>query len=359
MNPYAIDREVAAAVDRVLRLPEEAQCRVLDAISVALRSSLCELPLAVDDEVAERAEALTAIRRAAALLEKNDGIWPTSKEFDGLAGELGGWTSRRVTRAWGRWKFAIDALDGGRVRLTPAQHAAASKAAGRRGSFDAPIPCVRRWLEAKPLDQAKGSYVEWSRRYNAAAGDGDLLMLSPRSINDILGIPWRETVRVAADVISLANARRSETDKRTTWTSGPHQFVGSTEICTILGRPRERVYNEMRRHEFPSHVATFGRSRVWLHSDVEAYRDGLPFPIRQPNELRGDYFDVHELAQVLRIQPGSIRHPATATPPITGVVARTTYWLRSDVEEWLRRNPASPFSGRARRAGSNEPATSL
>lgn len=349
MNPYAIEREVAAAVDRVLRLPEEAQYRVLDAVALALGSGLREPALAVDEEVAVRGEALDAIRLAAALLGKDDGVWPTSKEFDALSGELGGWTPRRVTRAWGRWRFAIEALEGERVRLTPAQHAAASKAAGRRGRFDAPIPCVRRWLETMPLDTLKGTYIDWSRAYNAAACADDLLMLSPRTINDILGIPWRETVRVAAGEISLADAKRSETDKRTTWTSGPHDFVSSTEICTLLGRPRERVYNEMRRNAFPTYVAVFGRSRVGVRSDIEAYRDGLPFPARQPNELRGDYFDAHELAEILRIQPSSIRHPDTATPPITGVVARTSYWLRSDTEEWLREHPASPYSGRARR----------
>lgn len=350
MNSYAIERELAAAVDRVLRLPEETQYRVLEAIAASLGSTLRALPVSANEELGERAEALTAIRRAAALLGKRDGAWPTTKEFDALGDELDGWTSRRVNRAWGRWKFAIKALDGGRVRLTPAQRSAASKAAGRRGRFDAPVSCVGRWLETSPVDKTRDGYIEWSGRYNEAAGEDDLLMLSPRAMNDALGIPWRETVRVASGEISLAEATRSQPDKRTTWTSGPHDFVSSTEIAVILGRPRERVYKAMLRHDFPAHVATFGRVRVWLRSDIEAYRDGRPFPVRGANELRAAYLDARELAELLRIQPGSIRHPDTATPPMTGVVARASYWLISDVEEWLLSNPPSPYSGRARRA---------
>lgn len=150
------DRDVELALQQFYRLTPEQQLRAFDEER--------RFPLAAGenldrsaDELAERAEALRVMGEVAEHLDLPDGTAPNGPQFRHGLAELGlasEWSERRVREAFIRWRFAVDAYEGRRRRLTPAQRAYRERVRTRahRDYFAG----VRAWLTSGPPPVATG-----------------------------------------------------------------------------------------------------------------------------------------------------------------------------------------------------------
>jgi len=342
-------REIDAVVQRFLDLPDAAQLDAFFRIRGHLHHGLEALDPA-DAELQERGDALWAIREAARILNKPAGVWPDSKEFGPIGRQIG-WPTSRVVRAWGRWSFAIDALNGGRAGLTPSQREKHGITAGRSSDFEAPLPSVRQWLKTCPPRRRKVDYNAWCDVENEQTGGVGGWKPKAAAIKRQLLISWPEIIGVAEGEIELSAAQASTGPADETWTRGPHDLVGRTTIAQILGVSHISAWTATQRSDFPRPVLNFKKMSAWLREDVAAWRDQRPVPARAADELRQLYMDRHELARRLKIKVDSLKNRHTRKPPPTGAVSRTSYWLKTEVEDWLRRNPPGPQTNLVQRAG--------
>jgi predicted DNA-binding transcriptional regulator AlpA len=240
-----------------------------------------------------------------------------------------------VKNAWARWLFALDALNGGRVRPTPAQRELRSKIAGRQSRYEDPIAAMRRWRREQPEARTDDAYDAWTRRVNENLAEGELLMPGSTVIRDALVIPFTEAVRVAEGEIELDDARLSTRGANSTWSSGPHDFINQNDIARITGKTRPQVATLIRQPDFPKAVLSVDTGDAWLREDVEAYAAGRPFTPREHNELRPLYLTAKEVAAARGVTPAALRQKNAAAPPRIGQINRTVIYYRPDVEEWL------------------------
>src|SRR4051812_24894846 len=111
------DKQLGAAMRRFFDLSASDQVRAFLAMREWLDAGT-QPQSRIDTEQAERAAALEVIAETARRLGKPHGRWPTAREFD-EANRGTGWSCSRVAKAWGRWIFALEALDGRPARPTP------------------------------------------------------------------------------------------------------------------------------------------------------------------------------------------------------------------------------------------------
>jgi predicted DNA-binding transcriptional regulator AlpA len=340
------DKQLEAALRRFFDLPARDQVRAFLAMREWLDAG-AQPQSRIDTEQAERAAALEIINETARRLENPDGQWPTAREFD-EANRGTGWSCNRVAKAWGRWVFALEALDGRPTRPTRAQRDLRRKIAGKDSMYEDPIVSIRAWLLTNPSARTDDSYDAWTRLANDTMDDGEALKPGSSAVRDALVIPFTEAIRVALGEIELADAKTSKEQPNSTWSTGPHQFVGRTEIAQILGMTRPAVTTLINRHDFPQPVLVLPKGNAWLLDDVMAYAEGRPFPLRSRDEFRDEYLVTQELALLLNVTPAALRQPNAAAPPRTGAIVGASIWLRSDVERWLEEHPPARHSGRAR-----------
>ena len=55
---------------------------------------------------------------------------------------------------------------------------------------------------------------------------------------------------------------------------GPIRLVGAHEIRDSLGVSRQRVYQLVKRSDFPQPIAELAQGKVWLLADLEAWIGG-------------------------------------------------------------------------------------
>lgn len=320
---------------RFLDLPDQDQLRAFVQMHAWLKAGLEDIP-EIDAQLAERDAALDAIRAAARSLDLREGVWPTAQQFNDL-NRGRGWNTTRVGDAWGRWRFALDALNGRRVRPTSAQREQRSKIAGRDSKYEDPISALRRWRREQPDARSHDAYDAWTRRVNESLADDDALMPGSTVIRDSLVIPFTEAVRVADGEITLAEARSSTTQANTTWTRGPHDFVTKVGIARITGKTRPQVATLIRRHDFPKPVLVTGKGEAWLREDVEAFAAGGSFPDREHYELQELYLTAEQVADLLGVTPAALRQKNGASPPRIGQINGASIYYLPDIEDWLAR----------------------
>jgi predicted DNA-binding transcriptional regulator AlpA len=331
----SLPRERESCLQHFFALPPQDQLVAYRAIREHLGRRIHETKR--DRLIEERTAALEAMRRVAAHLDLEDARAPTPREFEVAARELAlGFSRSRVQRAWGRWRFAKEAFLG-HVPESAVQRDVRLAATGPRQKSLSPLESVRRWLATKPRRHSGASYCAWAREYNErrAVGEPPVAPKAPE-IAASLGMHWPDVVRLAGGEIRVEDARpvRHATHQR--HCRGPHDLVSFREVKEMLGETKTSVaFRITHRADFPNPVISTKSHRLWLRSDVEAYRGNRPFPHRDGNELRPLYLTRAEVMAATGLSWEQVRTGARGLPKAAVCLGSAHLWLRSEVEEWL------------------------
>lgn len=308
-----------------------------------------------DRELRDRIEALDAIRKVADHLGLPEQKAPTVEQFNEHAPSVApGWNVSKVGRAWGSWRFACDVHRGERPRLSARQRSLRGKVAGRRRTREEHLTSVRRWLATDPPGERVSDYEAWRQEANANLAEDELPAPTYKTMHHEFPIAWADRIRVARGEIALEEARLARTGSQADWTRGSHELVALPWISKRLRVSRAQAYRTTHKPEFPRHALVLGRTRVWLREDVDAYAEGRAFPRRKPGWLQPEYLSITETAELIGLKRGSLHNPRTVIPEPAGRVARQPYWLRAEVEQWMREHPKR--GSRRYRASAAKPA---
>ncbi|MEJ7567433.1 MAG: hypothetical protein WKF41_04125 [Gaiellaceae bacterium] len=325
-------------MQRFLALAPADQLRAYERMREYLGAAAKETK--ADREIRERIEALDAIGLVARRLELPAGKAPSAGDFNSTARQVApAWNTTRVGRAWETWRFACEIYTGKRPRPSARQSSLRSTYSGRRRSAEEPLTALRLWLATSPPRERGLDYDRWADERNASRREGDLAMPRIKSICATLLIEWAEMMRVAKGEITAEEGRLRTFKHRTDFNRGPHEFVSTGWIAHRFGLSSEQAGVLTHKPDFPRHVLTLGVTRVWLRDDVEAFARGREVPVRRPNELQHLYLGTVEVGRLLGVRPSSLHNPAVIAPELTGRVGSKWYWLRAEVEQWLREHP--------------------
>lgn len=330
-DPLSREREIV--LQRFVELSPADQLQTYRAMRDLLAARLTLVKR--DDAVEERAASLDVFRRVAEHLELPDGVAPTPVQFDAVCRELDlGWNRSRVGRAWGRWRFGKDAFLG-HSHDSAVRRRLRRAVGDRRRRHEAPLRAIRLWLATEPAGRSWGAYSAWAREYNSELQDGALpVVQNAHGLSGQLGMRWPDIVRYVAGEITLAEGRPPIKKVRERYCRGPHDLVALGDVASILGCAKWTATSHAAKHSFPEAVVDLPGARLWLRSDVEAYSQKKPFPERQENELRSVYMTADEAADAAGISPYTIRHGHRKFPEAAVRLGAVKLWLRSEVEAW-------------------------
>jgi predicted DNA-binding transcriptional regulator AlpA len=293
-----------------------------------------------DRELRDRIEALDAIRKVADHLGLPEQKAPTADQFNEHAPAVApGWNVSKVGRAWGSWRFACDVHRGERPRLSARQRGLQAKVSGRTRTREEHLTSVRRWLATNPPRERVVDYEAWRREANANLAEGELPLPAYMTMWLELPIVWADRKRVARGEMEPEEARLAKTSRQADFTRGPHEFVSIPWIARRQHLTMEQANRQSHRPEFPRSVLRLSRTRLWLREDVDAYAEGRAFPAREPGELQHLYLSSAETAELIGLRHASLRNPRTVIPEPAGRVGHHPYWLREEVEQWMREHP--------------------
>jgi hypothetical protein len=287
----------------------------------------------------ERAEALRIMRLVVDGSERP----PTSKDFDASdVARSKGWSSRRVTRAWGRWRFAAQAYSGRGLRTSATERSAlrASRASGPRKEWEYKRG-LRLWLETAPETRTGDDYDGFRRRYNAARKP-ERPLVSYSRLRQVFDCRWEDLIAVAEGRLALANAPRRPTKTPRPRLCGPHDLIGLAEVQRILDLGRTAARNTTYRAQFPrpAYVQPRGpRTRLWRRDEVVAYAAGRATPAQ--GDLQATYMDAKAVAETLGLACITVTTRSSPRVPEPAVqVAGLQLWLRDDVATTAKRREA-------------------
>jgi predicted DNA-binding transcriptional regulator AlpA len=291
--------------------------------------------VALDDELAQKRETLACIRRA----QEHLGLTrpPTVKEYAEASAALElPWSWQRISRLWGTWLRAIQALSEGRVPKSASARSYRSRHHGRKRTRAAHWTALRRWLDSAPARLRMVDYDDYAREYNQMRADSELPLPRAGTIIGALKLPWRELLAVARGDKTEEEAAGRRRQRRD-WSRGPHALISVATIAQMSGGSESAAAELSRRFEFPRPVGRFGGCRAWLLEEVATFLGGEAVPRREENRLRHLYLDVHEYAAAVG---RSIAAAQSASPDVerAGMVGGNSYWLASEVEDWVARN---------------------
>lgn len=336
------DTELETAMRRFFALSAADQLRAFEQIRDYLAAGAPAATRA-DREIGQRADSLAALTRVAEYLELN-GTAPTTEQFDDVARKLRlGWTSGKVVRVWGRWRFACEALVGAKPRLTAAQRSLRHRNSGLKRSHEDYLTAVRLWLATAPSLLRVADYNAWAAEHNEGLNDDEPPVPKAHTARSALALSWLDVLRVANGEVALDEVEKWTASKHADWTSGPHDFVGQLSGAQILKVSANHFHNLSHKTGFPTPVAIFaGRrhARVWLREDLETYRETGAAPKRKRDSLRHLYYGTTELAPLVGLTRPSLSHKrrGVGVPATTGRVGGFIYWLKRDADRWIREN---------------------
>jgi hypothetical protein len=337
--PVAPGRDLQAALEAASRLGEADLLRLYEAIVEQLET---EPPTAV--QAGRRLDEKVASLRALMEVYEHLGLDASdrlqARVFNAECRAIGSeWNSTRVARAWGRWRVAIDVI-GGNAPTDRLGRQAALRATGRRrsGRRD-PRDSLREWLMTQPNHRASHAYDAWAHEQNRSLPPRESPHMSASGIANALvtsfAVAVREAQRALAGHVPLTEADHLATESLAT---GPHRLVTLLGAGLLLGYAKSHMEGLRTEEGFPPVAATLGRRRLWLASDIEAYRDGKPISTK-PNELAGIVLSPVELAQRLGISHGflhrAIKAKRLSIPPPDGYVGTSPWWDAQRFEHWL------------------------
>lgn len=290
-------------------------------------------PVPGDRQADERLEALRMLQLA---VEQTGASIVTIAVFDATMKLLGtGWNASRVARAWGRWRFAQDALAGGRARPTAKQRALTRARVGHARTHEDYLWSIRLWLDTAPLMHRRQDYDAWRDEFNSTRRDDQLPAPLAGTICLQLGLHWAACITVARGEVDLESARAEKRGKRTVSEDTLHDLISTQTIALMLGIAPQQTRNRTHRPGFPRPVGTFDPTTAWLREDVEAHLRGEPVPRRDMRAIRAQYLSPREVAAMIGLSVESLHNPKCRVPPAAGYLGRKRIWRRDVVEAWL------------------------
>lgn len=300
-----------------------------------------------DRLVEERAAALDAFAAVVEHLGLEPGRAPTAREFDTAARELGlDWNRGRVQRLWGRWRFASEAFRGERTPESADRRAQRRAAIGRSRGREAGLVALRLWLRDQPSRETVRDYETWAAQYNGLLPDGEVPLPTAATIRRWIPVTWRDAVKMARGELSADKARPPQKAVRGRRCRGPYKLIPPGDVEALLGLGRGRARAVISGPSFPRPVIVLDRLRLWVKSDVVAYKNGRPFPKRKTNEFRSLYLTTAEVIKLTGLSRSGVDTGAKKVPAPAVQMSGTNLWLRSELDEWLKRQTTN---GRSRR----------
>lgn len=290
-----------------------------------------------DGVIAERAGAIEALEAVAKHLKLPPGRAPTPTEFDEAARVLGlDWNRSRVTRAWGRWRFAKSAFLGEPMSESSDQRDQRLGPRRRKRRHEGHLDGVQLWLKTKPQSFSIDSYNAWAKDYNERANGAPLVVTRGNSVSIALGLTWRDAVRFAKGEITQAEGRPPGKRPRQQFSRGPYDFVSQRHLSQMFGKDDYALGRVLSSPGFPPPALVMQRVRLWVRQDIEAFQNGRPFPERDPKEIRALYLTRKEVAALTGLTMDSVSYGQRGVPGAAVYVGPVQLWLRSEVETWLK-----------------------
>lgn len=295
-------------------------------------------PTEADTVLEERHDALGVMRAVCTELRLSEDMAPTARQFDGSAvASERGWSSARVTKAFGRWRFACDQLLDRTRRRSATQRAAVR--ASRQGVLrerDDYLRGVRLWLSDASAASCALDYDAWRSEYNERRTEGEPPLVSYSRLRQVFRCSWDDLKKLARgelqpDEVAPRAPRRPRVVRH-----GPHDLIAFGDVRQLLELGLTAARNETRSPRFPAPAYTHprgARNRLWLRSDIQAYLRGEPVPNREPNHLQQLYLDAVALAHLLEIAVISVTTRSSPRVPEPAVsLGGLQLWLREQIE---------------------------
>jgi hypothetical protein len=316
---YPATLQADILVARVLELPPAHQLRVHDVLEEVLGEERLGVQTQRSKEVRARAEALEAMRRAAAHLGLPEDRAPSVEEYKRAAQEADLGVSFKAAYAAfdKRWGLARD-----------------------------PVACLRLWWAetSPPRDAPAVDYEEWSAERNERREEGERRVLETADwLCKRLGVSWAEAVALAAGEKALGEAQRDTKEARLR-ESGP--VMTRTTVNEALGTGGQAL-----EECFPNPVARLEGQALWRTDDVIAYMEGKRGFTHPEEAERGEYVDADTVAwrlgiggerlhRLLKDAPTEARTRDARIPVPAGTLQlgrgkKRLYWRRADVEEMV------------------------
>jgi hypothetical protein len=331
------DGALAAFMRRFYELSPAAQLAAFSAVRTFLGSAAD--PAEVDTALAERHEAISIMRAACAELRLPEGTAPTARQFDASrAAHDSGWSSARVAKTFGRWRFACEHLLG-KLHRRPAIQRAAMRAA-RRGVLrdrDDYLRGVRLWLGETDLASCARDYDVWRSTYNERRPDGEPPLVSYSRLRQVFACSWEDLKKLAIGELQPGEAAARQPLRARVIRRGPHDLIAFGDVRQMLGLGLTAARNETRSPRFPAPAYTHprgARNRLWLRADVQAYLHGAAVPERDRNHLQELYRDAVAVARLLKLAVISVTTRSSPRVPEPAVsLGGLQLWLRDQFEQ--------------------------
>jgi hypothetical protein len=330
------DGEVAAFMRRFYELSPAGQLAAWLAARAYLGSAAESTE--ADDELEERHAALGVMRAVCTELSLPEGAAPTARQFDSsTVARDGGWSSARVTGAFGRWRFACDQLLDRTRRRSATQRAAVR--ASRRGvqrERDDYLRGIRLWLSTTDAASCALDYDAWRSEYNESRAEGEPPLVSYSRLRQVFHCSWDDLKKLALGELTPEGAGARASRRPRVVRHGPHDLIAFGEVRSLLGLGLTAARNETRSPRFPAPAYTHprgARNRLWLHSDVQAYLRGEPGPRREANHLQELYLDAVAVAHLLKLAVISVStRSSPRVPEPTVSLGGLQLWLRDQIQ---------------------------
>jgi hypothetical protein len=329
--------EAAAFMRRFYELSPPVQLEIWAAARAYLAAAIEET--SADRVLEERREAIGMMRSVAAELQLEEDTAPTVRQFDACStARATGWSSARVTKAFGRWSFACDYFLDRNRRRSAGQRAAVR--ASRRGVFrerDDYLYGVRLWLDSCPTAAATVDYDAWRVEYNAARPAGKPPLVSYSRLRQVFQYSWDDLKQAARGELLLAQATARGPRQQRVARHGPQDLIAFGDVREMLGLGLTAGRNLTRSTRFPKPAYTHprgARNRLWLRSDVQRFVAGQPVPEREANHLQQLYLDSAATAEALGLATITVTTGSSPKVPQPSVsIGGLRLWLRDDIDK--------------------------
>ena len=125
----------------------------------------------------------------------------------------------------------------------------------------------------------------------------------------------------------------------------PWLLIGSGAIEAYVPRAQGKSIRGER--GFPVAAVRFDDREYWLALDVDAYFRGEAVPKRERYELSHLYLDAHDVGPLIAVDVANVSS-RLGRPREYGKASGCFYWLKEDVEAWVREHREDIASRRAR-----------
>jgi len=340
--------ELAEALRRCLELPERERLELHRQLTEYLLAPADDRrPSQLDLTLERRRKALEDLNRAARVLCKrgqlSKGAAPTAAQYRDLSRELGLISITAVTRAFGLWHYARQALSGTELPESQARRRIRQLTAKRRSSHLDAISSVRQWLNTDPAPTTQAAFSAFVAKQNELLAPGQPTLLAHAGVASALCLPWAEVLSVARAEKTLSEARQQAIEALDE-ESRPLGLISATQVGLVLGKAHSHI-PYLAKHGLPKHRAQVAGQKGWSLQEIEAWRDGKPFP-GSGDQSQLNLIGSKELAERVGLTVESLRTAVhqqrwSSVPRPAGRIGKSRFWLDDDVESFVAAGPGS------------------